>query len=140
MSYIKTLREYKEYGILHTMKNRVIIYDSELEEDDGSSWGTPLCLQYNIFFNAPFMDCDITNIGTDHTDSFSLAFYLDTKVMREKANVSDKDFIDIIIKERENLKNYLYSNEFIKITGYKVSKEMIEEIKTMQEFKRQIQK
>ena len=138
MGYIKTLREYKEYGILNTMQNRIIIYDSELEEDDGTSWGTPLCLHYNMFFIDPFMDCNITNISTNHTDSFSLAFYLDTKVMREKSNVSDKDFIDIIIKERENLKNYLYSDKFIKVTGYKVSKIKIEEIKVVQEFKRQI--
>lgn len=91
-----TLRDYKNAGVFKAMPNGFEIYDYELDNPcDGSS----LLLTHPLLGCLTYLDCRVIYIAPDPMDCACPAFYIDTKDIRERAGISEEDFIALIIEE-----------------------------------------
>ena len=109
-----TLRDYKNAGVFNkTMPNGFEIYDIDLEDEDG----TALLLTHPLFGCTTYLDCRVFGISPDPMDCTLTVFYIDTTDIRVKAGISSEDFIKLMKSETKLEESY--TNEFLKVMGYK---------------------
>ena len=108
-----TLRDYKNAGVFKIMPNGFEIYDVDLEDEDG----TALLLTHPLFGCTTYLDCRVFGISPDPMDCTLTAFYIDTTDIRVKAGISSEDFIKLMKSETKLEESY--TNEFLKVMGYK---------------------
>ena len=108
-----TLRDYKNAGVFNAMPNGFEIYDYDITDDNDEA----LLLTHPLFGGMTYLDCNVCAISPDPIDCTLSAFYIDTTDIRIKAGISVKDFIKLMKSETKLEESY--TNEFLKVMGYK---------------------
>ena len=95
------------------MPNGFEIYDYDITDDNDEA----LLLTHPLFGGMTYLDCNVCAISPDPIDCTLSAFYIDTTDIRIKAGISVKDFIKLMKSETKLEESY--TNEFLKVMGYK---------------------